>query len=219
MHPHNAFGPFGHLLVVGDEDHRLAGFRVKPPDEIQHALRRLGIEVAGRFVRQEHGRPRHQGPCDGDALLLADAELAWLPAPFPLQADGCKYLARQIPRRPAPKPKGRAMPARATAPAMPPTRSRPAGSTSMPLGGNRSAGFGWSLGRLDTGAAIYKSYDGSAYLMFVAQPGVTAHGNGWVPCTHLSGQSQNKRDGETGGGRIVFFVGSLEDAQQYMTYP
>jgi len=87
----------------------------------------------------------------------------------------------------------------------------------LPVGKMYTGMFAWGVGdNLDPGAAIYRSYDGSAFLIFAGAPGCSASGNGWVPCTHLGG---NVRMAESGGGRIAFIVGSLEDARQYMTYP
>ena len=45
------------------------------------------VEVAGRLVGEQHGRPAHEGAGDGDALLLAARKLGRL-VPEPVgQAD------------------------------------------------------------------------------------------------------------------------------------
>jgi len=53
-------------------------------------------------------------------------------------------------------------------------------------------------------------------LLFVGAPGVVAGGNGWVPCTHLGGPK--RLVDKSGGGRIVFWIGSLEGAEKYLHY-
>ena len=88
----------------------------------------------------------------------------------------------------------------------------------LPISGGWPASFGWTLGdKLPRGAAIYKSYDGSAFVMFVGEEGVSAGGNGWVPCTHL--RPHGKPTKTSGGARIVFHVGTLDEAKKYLTYP
>jgi hypothetical protein len=52
-------------------------------------------------------------------------------------------------------------------------------------------------------------------LIFVGVPGVVAGGNGWVPCTHLGGPKQMV---ENGGGRIVFWIGTLDGTKNYLKY-
>ena len=42
---------------------------------VEDLVRRTAVEVAGRLVGEEHGRPRDERPCDRDALLLAAGEL------------------------------------------------------------------------------------------------------------------------------------------------
>ena len=84
-----------------------------------------------------------------------------------------------------------------------------------PLNTGWPVSFGWSLGNdIEDGAAIYRAYKGPAWLMFVGPQGVGAGGNGWVPCTHLRWPKPMR--GREGGGRIVFWIGSLESAKQHL---
>jgi hypothetical protein len=56
--------------------------------ERQHGVARLGVEVAGRLVREDHHRTGHQRARDRDALLLAARQLGWPVAAALLQPDG-----------------------------------------------------------------------------------------------------------------------------------
>jgi formylglycine-generating enzyme required for sulfatase activity len=88
----------------------------------------------------------------------------------------------------------------------------------LPLSRTSAASLGWSVGEdLDPGAVVYRSYDGSAYLLFVGPAGCSGGGNGWVPCTHLGGKKRITKD--SGGGRIVFHIGTLETVRKYTAYP
>ena len=75
----------------------------------------------------------------------------------------------------------------------------------LPVSATWPGSFGWTVGSSELGAAIYKSYDGSAWVLLVREPGSSAGGNGWVPCTHLGG-------GKLNSAKIIFHVGSLDDA-------
>jgi len=87
----------------------------------------------------------------------------------------------------------------------------------QPLDGGTFASFGWTLGQaLDPGAAIYRSYDGSSFMGFVGPRGCTIWGNGWVPCTHLTGPTRQVEDG---GGRIVFLIGTLDELRPHLLWP
>src|SRR5262245_50085016 len=61
--------------VVGDEDDRLAVLVARLPERVQELAAGGVVEVAGRLVGQEDGRPGHEGAGDGDALLLALRQL------------------------------------------------------------------------------------------------------------------------------------------------
>jgi len=87
-------------------------------------------------------------------------------------------------------------------------------SRSLPLDGTWAASFGWSLGELETGSVVYRSYDGSSYVLYGGEPGCTGGGNGWVPCTHLRGDVQAKQ--HEGGRRFVFLIGTEDEARKYV---
>jgi predicted ABC-type transport system involved in lysophospholipase L1 biosynthesis ATPase subunit len=54
---------------VRDHDGRLAVLVDRGAQQLEHARAGGGVEVAGRLVGEEHGRPADQGAGDRDALL------------------------------------------------------------------------------------------------------------------------------------------------------
>ena len=74
----------------------------------------------------------------------------------------------------------------------------------LPIARDATRAFAWSLGAGPAQAALYRSFDGSAWLVFSGDEGITAGGNGWVPCTHV-------RSGVADSGKIIFVVGTLDD--------
>ena len=58
------------LEIVGRHQHGGAG-GVDVAEQLEHAARGAFVEVAGRFVGDEHERIVHERARDGDALLLA----------------------------------------------------------------------------------------------------------------------------------------------------
>jgi len=71
---HGAIGVASEARVVRDHaDRRARG--VELAEEVHHGVAVLGVEVAGRLVREEDGRLAGQRAGDGDALLLAAGEL------------------------------------------------------------------------------------------------------------------------------------------------
>jgi len=74
-HVHDAFAVFGDIDFVGHDDHGDAFVVVELPQRDHDFIGRSGIEVAGRFVRQEQRRLIDQGAGNGDTLLLATGHL------------------------------------------------------------------------------------------------------------------------------------------------
>ena len=87
------------LAVVRDQHERRAVRRVEVEQELHHPMAGRGVEVAGRFVGEQHRRARHEGARDGDALLLAARELARVVAEAGLEADLLERGARRRPAR------------------------------------------------------------------------------------------------------------------------
>src|SRR5712671_85787 len=59
--------------IMGRDDDGRAGF-VKLREQSQQALRQVGIDIAGRFVRQQELRAGNDGTRDGSALLFSTGE-------------------------------------------------------------------------------------------------------------------------------------------------
>ena len=75
------------FLIVGDEHRRDPEPALDLLDLHPHLLAQLGVEVAERFVEQEHDGLDDDRPGERDALLLATAELAREPLLQPVEAD------------------------------------------------------------------------------------------------------------------------------------
>ncbi len=63
------------LEVVGHEDQGRAALAVEPEDELDHRVRGVAVQVAGRLVAEEDLRAVDEGAGQGDPLLLAAREL------------------------------------------------------------------------------------------------------------------------------------------------
>src|SRR5712692_9969815 len=77
-----------HCGVVGHDDEREALLAVQPFHQGHDLLRGLRVEVASRLVREHDVRLVHEGPGDGDSLLLSAAELRGLLHRDVAEADG-----------------------------------------------------------------------------------------------------------------------------------
>ena len=74
----DAIGVGGGLGIVGDEDDRLVALDARPPERVEDLRAGRVVEVAGRLVGEEEGRPGHEGAGDRDPLLLAGRQLVGL---------------------------------------------------------------------------------------------------------------------------------------------
>src|SRR4029453_11485456 len=73
---HDAVGEGRAVRVVGDHDDRLAHIGHRTLQERQQLRRRVRVEVAGRLVGEDEGRPVDERPCTGHSLLLPPGHLA-----------------------------------------------------------------------------------------------------------------------------------------------
>ena len=100
----------GFDLVVGHVDGGRSMQLVQPADLEPHPVPELRVEVREGLVHQQHARPPHQRPADGDPLLLAARKLARLPVDHLTKSqhlDGAVYPfpdLRFVDRRPVRAP-------------------------------------------------------------------------------------------------------------------
>src|SRR4051794_19750369 len=72
-HPDDPLGVLGDVVLVGDQDDRLARV-VEPAEHVHDLVARLGVEVAGRLVGQDDVGVVDQRAGDRHPLLLAAGE-------------------------------------------------------------------------------------------------------------------------------------------------
>ena len=93
---HHAVGMGSHVGLVRDEHDGLARV-AQALERGEHHVARGGVEVARGLVGQDEGRVVHEGPRDGDALLLAAGELVAAMVVQPL-GDGHAAQRRMRPQ-------------------------------------------------------------------------------------------------------------------------
>ena len=81
---------------MGHVDHRDARFVMDAADLVAHLHPELGVEVGKRLVQQHRIGPDHQGPGQGDPLLLAAGELVGFAEFVILHADGPESLPHPL---------------------------------------------------------------------------------------------------------------------------
>ena len=86
------------FLVVRDEDEGGAGLGIEVEEKFDDAMARLGVEIAGRFVREQDLRAIDEGARDSDALLLAPRELRGVMMQSFTQPHPIKQLNRFLER-------------------------------------------------------------------------------------------------------------------------
>ena len=77
---HVPFRVRGDFRFVRDEQDGDALIAIELLEKRHDFFARFRVQVSRGLISQEHGRPRHQGPGDGDALLLSAGELVRLMA-------------------------------------------------------------------------------------------------------------------------------------------
>ena len=84
-----------------DYDHRLPQVVDGGAQDLQHLARRVGVEVAGRFVAEDDLGPADEGACAGDALLLPAGQFGrpvrQAPGDAQARGDGVEPLAVDLP--------------------------------------------------------------------------------------------------------------------------
>ena len=89
--------------IMRGQEQGFAAFVHNILQQFKSALGVFGIEVAGRFVCQDHSRIVSQSAGDGHALLFAAGEMAARPAQFVAQANGFQQLGGAFAHLPSDK--------------------------------------------------------------------------------------------------------------------
>jgi len=92
-------GEGGHVGFVRDHQDRDVLLRIQPRQELHDLHRAFAVEIAGRFVGEQHVGTRDQRAGDRDALLLATGEFGRGVVPPVREADGVEARHRRIPTR------------------------------------------------------------------------------------------------------------------------
>ena len=92
----DAVGRGGRTRLVRDHDERLAVVLHRRAQQLEDLAAGLRVEVAGRLVREDDGRPAHERAGDRDALLLAAGELGRAVRAPVLQADLVEQVLEEV---------------------------------------------------------------------------------------------------------------------------
>lgn len=82
----------------------------------------------------------------------------------------------------------------------------------LPIEDSAHLSFLWSIGEIEDGVVIYRSYNNNAFVVLFGPPGSSAGGNLWPPCTHIRGKkTEIIHEAESA---ILFFIGSLSELKK-----
>jgi hypothetical protein len=87
------------LLVVCDVDGRCADLAYEGRNLDSHALAQIGIEVREWLVTEQETSIAHEGPGQGNALLLTTGELTRVALSQAIQTDALKHRQGQLATR------------------------------------------------------------------------------------------------------------------------
>src|SRR5690606_419477 len=96
LHRSRAAG--GQTRIVGNHQDGAAELVVDPPEQLEHTVGCLAVEVAGRLVRQQQRWASEQCPGDGHPLLLATGDLGGLLRREVVEPDLPQQAVRQLDR-------------------------------------------------------------------------------------------------------------------------
>ena len=89
-----AIHTLGQLQIVGGDQRGKPGLADEANDFPEHGIRRLVVEVPGRFVRQQDGRTVGNGARNRHALLFAAGKLGRTVGEAPAKANDFKEFNR-----------------------------------------------------------------------------------------------------------------------------
>lgn len=84
--------------------------------------------------------------------------------------------------------------------------------TKIPMDESVNLSFFWSVGEIEDGVVIYRSYNCDAFIVIFGPLGSSAGGNLWVPCTHITGKGT--KINEEMESIIAFFIGPLDELKK-----
>ena len=73
---------------MGDKEQRFVSLPHDPLEKVKCAVRALSVEVAGRFVSEDHARIVCESACDRDALLFAAGKMTAGSGKLAAEIDG-----------------------------------------------------------------------------------------------------------------------------------
>lgn len=82
--------------IVRDENQRRARRLIEFEQQVHDPRTRRSIEVAGRFVRKQHGGPRDERACNRYSLLFSARQLSRIVAFTIAEADRRQRLMRRV---------------------------------------------------------------------------------------------------------------------------
>ncbi len=85
------------LLIVGDHDGGDAKLTLHLEYEITHLVAQVGVQIAQRFVQQQHARFGDERPCQRYPLLLAAGKLVWTALRNIWQPDEVQHVHDLLP--------------------------------------------------------------------------------------------------------------------------
>jgi hypothetical protein len=72
--------------------------RVQLEQQLTDASTGHGVQIAGGLVSKQHSRPRNEGACKCNTLLLAAGELPWVMTRARAQSDALERVQRSLAR-------------------------------------------------------------------------------------------------------------------------
>jgi hypothetical protein len=75
LETNNALGPVGDVEIVRHQHQGRPSIPMQSKEKINDHGTGLGIEIAGRFIREQNPGLAYEGACQGDALLLTTRKL------------------------------------------------------------------------------------------------------------------------------------------------
>lgn len=92
----NPFAGIGQLAIMGHQHQRHAAFLLNSEHQVGDAPAGLGIQIPGRFIGNQQGRPRGQSARNGNALLFAAGQFGWIVGHPLAKTDAFQFAAGAV---------------------------------------------------------------------------------------------------------------------------